>query len=286
MKRLNHNIISLLILALLLSLSGCKSKKTVLYSSEKLEKKSMADLFESIKRNEIKYNTIECKGKIELRKGTSGQKTSAVFKLIKDSLMQISIRPIFGTEAMRITFSPSNVLIIDRLGKQYSLIEYNELKSFSLSAPQLFYNMQALFTNKLFIPGKADINHADLKNFNLSATDDVYLLQTQAQNKNLFINFAVDATDRIASTLLFDKDRTITFQWSYLDFVVDKNDKSVYPTLMDAKLQAGKHRLDISIECPQLDIDNKNFKIDNSIPSKYDKVDFGDIVNKYMGLIK
>lgn len=284
MKLVKTNIIILFITTILIAFSGCKSKKESLNSGGSLEKKSMKTLVEDVLEKELSYHTMEGKGKIELRKGNSSMKSSAVFKFVKDSIIQVSIRPIFGGEAMRVSLTPTEVLIIDRLNKQYALIGYNKIKSFG-DLNSAFYNIQALLTNKLFIFGKQSVDVKDYGEFSLSSTPDVYMLQTGNATKDTSLSFAIDATDRIASALIYDTDKGFTVQWSYRDFVVDNN-KSAYPTIMDIKADIAKMRLDMGIECSKYDIDNKNFKIDNSIPKKYTEANMLDIINKYMNMVK
>ncbi len=271
--------------SLLIAFSGCKSKKEALDTSGTLENKSMKSLIEDVLEKEVKYNTIESKGKIELRKGNSSMKTTAVFKLVKDSIIQASVRiPLIGGEAMRVSLTPTEILIIDRLNKQYAHIPYSEIKELG-NTNTIFYNLQSLFTNKLFILGEAEVKPKDYNKFGLTATPEMYMLQPQNAQNNTTLTFAVDATDRVVSTLVYDKDKPFTIQWSYNNFVVDKN-QLVYPTIMDVKLEVAKRRFDVGIECPEYDIDNKGFKIDNSIPKKYTEASFIDIINQYMNKIK
>lgn len=277
------NIIIFAVSSILIVFSGCKSKKESLDTSGTLENKSMKTLVQDILEKEVQYKTIESKGKIELRKGNSGMKTTAVFKLVKDSIIQASVRiPIIGGEAMRINFTPNDILIIDRMHKQYALLPYSEIQALG-NSNSIFFNIQSLFTNKLFILGEESVSTKDHNKFNLSSTPEVYMLQPKNTMKGPSLTFAIDATDRIASTLIYDKDKPLTIQWSYGNFVVDK--ESVYPTTMDVKLEVAKRRFDVGIECPNYDIDNKGFKIDSSIPKNYVKANFMDIISNYMNKI-
>lgn len=287
MKKLLQYTLLITLICAFFTVSGCKSKQSTLKTSGKLEKKSLKSLLEGVKQNEISYSTLECKSKIELRTGSSGLKTNAVFKLVKDSMTQVSIRiPVLGGEAIRLSFSPNEITIIDRLHKQYAQINYKNTGDLNTLAKQFFYNSQALFTNQLFIPGKLIVNSKDYNAFMLRATPDFYLLQTQAPNKMFSVDFAVDASDRIASTLISNTNKSVTLHWSYQDFVVDSRNNAIYPTHMDAKIQIEKYKIDMGIVCPQIDIDSKNFSIDNSIPQKYTKVEIRDIINKYTDRLK
>lgn len=265
------------VVSALFFISSCKSKKTVVTEGV-LEKKSHAKIIEDALSSEIKYRTISTKGSIEFKTGSSSQKVPAVFKMVKDSILQASIRiPILGGEAMRVTFTPDSIIIIDRLKKQYVAERFSDSKAIA-DFDFNFYNLQALFTNQLFIPGYRDIEKKDFDKYNISSANNVYLLKTNGKG-NLLYNFAIDASNHIASTLIYNEDRNITLQWSYNDFVNDNN--LIYPTKMEANVDISKKRLDVNINYDKLEV-NKELNIDNSISTKYTKVDFSDLIGAYI----
>lgn len=275
MRLRNIGIVASVIISILLATS-CGSKKTVA-TEGKLEKKSSAKIVNDALSSELQYKTITTKGSIEFKIGGSAKKSSTVFKIIKDSIIQASIRPIFGMEAFRISFTPSKIVIIDRMKKVYIS---EDIKDSKLMADFDFnyYNLQALLTNQLFIPGKRQVIQSDYERYNITATENVYMLQTKDKG-DLLYNFAVDASSRIASTLIYNDEKKVTLQWSYNEFIEDNN--VIYPTLMNAQIDIAKKRLDVGISYNKLDID-KDFDIDMSIPSKYEKVDFTDLLSSYI----
>ncbi len=265
------------VISTLFFISSCKSKKTITAEGT-LEKKSHTQIINDALSSEISYRTISTKGSIEIKAGSSSQKVPAVFKMVKDSILQASIRiPILGGEAMRVTFTPDSIIIIDRLKKQYVAERFSDSKvitDFDFN----FYNLQALFTNKLFIPGNREIGEKDFEKYNISSANNVYLLKTKGKG-NLSYNFAVDASNHVASTLIYNDKQNITLQWSYNDFV---NDNSlIYPTRMEAKVDISKKRLDVNINYDKLEI-NKSFNIDNSISTRYTEVEFSDLISAYI----
>ncbi|MDU1890138.1 MAG: DUF4292 domain-containing protein [Dysgonomonas sp.] len=258
-------------------ISGCKSKKTLSLGGS-LEKKSHNEVIADVLDSEFKFNTLTTKGNVEFKAGTASQKVPAVFKLIKDSVLQMSVRiPILGGEAMRVTFTPDSIVIVDRLKKQYVAERFTDSKTIA-DFDFNFYNLQALLTNKLFIPGNKAVVQKDFEKYNISTTEELYLLQTKGKG-NLSYNFAVDASNHVASTLIYNEKKNITLQWSYNDFI--EENKQVYPTKMQAKVDISKKRVDINISYDKLDID-KSFNIDNSISSKYTKVDIKDLLGTYI----
>lgn len=271
----NIGIITSVILSILLTTS-CGSKKTVV-TGGKLEKKSSAKIVNDALASELQYKTITTKGSIEFRIGGSAKKSSTVFKIVKDSIIQASVRPVLGMEAFRINFTPDSIVIIDRMKKVYIS---EKIKDSKLMADFDFnyYNLQALFTNQLFVPGKRQVSKADYERYNITATEDVYMLQTKDKG-DLLYNFAIDASNRIASTLIYNEKKKVTLQWSYTEFIKDNN--IIYPTIMNAQIDIAKRRLDVGISYNKLDID-KNFDVDTSIPAKYEKVDFSELLESYI----
>lgn len=271
----NIAVLSSVIFALLL-ISSCGSKKTIT-TGGKLEKKSSTQIVNDALTAELQYRTLTTKGSIEFKIGSSSKKSTTVFKIIKDSIMQASVRPMLGMEAFRINFTPDSIIIIDRLKKQYiaeSIKDSKLMANFDFN----YYNLQALFTNQLFVPGKKQVTESDYDRFNITSANDVYMLQTKDKG-NLLYNFAVDASDRIVSTLIYNDKKNVTLQWTYTDFIKDNN--RMYPTKMNAQMDIAKKRLDVGIEYGKLDI-NKNFEIDNTVPSKYTKVDFSELMGAYI----
>lgn len=279
MKQYKNIATVLFVMFSLLLVSGCKSKKTLTTGGD-LTKKTHKEVVADALKSELNFKTITSKGSIELKSGNSSNKVPAVFKIIKDSVLQVSLRiPIIGGEALRMDMTPEGIVIIDRMKKRYFTESFKD-SEFLKQLDFNFYNLQALFTNKLFIPGKKEVEYNDYNNFVVNVANELYMLQTKGKG-SLSYNFAVDATDHIVSTLIHNEKQNLSLQWSYADFIKD-NDLT-YPTTMQAKIDAMKKRADIVISYNKLDID-KDFSVDTSIPSKYTKVTFKDLLGSYLKL--
>lgn len=278
MKRLyTKQTLLIALFSVLFLLSGCKSKKTIAGGGE-LVNKTHSQVVEDVVNTQLKYRTISTKGNIEFKVGSSGQKAPAVYKIIKDKVLQASVRiPFLGSEVFRINITPDSIVIIDRMKKRYVS---EDVAILGKNAGFNFYNLQDLFTNQLFYPGDKSVEATDHSKFNVSTANELYLLQAANKTKTTY-NFAVDATNHIASTLIYNKDRNLTVQWSYSDFIVDG--QYSYPTKMEAKVDVSKKRLDIGIYFSKLDIDSgSELDVDMSIPSKYTKVDIKEILSSYL----
>lgn len=279
MKQYKNIATVLFVIFSLLLVSGCKSKKTLATGGD-LTKKTHKEVVADALKSELNFKTITSKGNIELKSGNSSNKVPAVFKIIKDSVLQVSLRiPIIGGEALRMDMTPEGIVIIDRMKKRYFTESFKD-SEFLKQLDFNFYNLQALFTNKLFIPGKKGVEYNDYNNFVVNVANELYMLQTKGKG-SLSYNFAVDATDHIVSTLIHNEKQNLSLQWSYTDFI--KDNELTYPTSMQAKIDVMKKRADIVISYNKLDID-KDFSVDTSIPSKYTKVTFKDLLGSYLKL--
>lgn len=262
----------------LILITGCKSKKIV-ETGGSLKSKSHTEVVNDVLLSELQYTTISTKGSIEFKMGGKSVKATTVFKIKKDEVLQASIRPMLGMEAFRINFTPDSIIIIDRMKKQYmseSIKDSKLMANFDFN----YYNLQALLTNQLFVPGKQQVNQADYNKFNITAGENVYMLQTKDKG-DLLYNFAIDASNRIISTLIYNEKKSVTLQWSYTDFIQDNN--MMYPTNMAASVDIAKKRLDIGITYSKLDV-NKDLDVDYSVPNKYVKVGFSELMGAYLKL--
>ena len=276
----SRNIFKVTVLVLfIIGSASCGSKKTGVISGGKLTEKSSKELIRDVLDKELKYNTISGKMDIEfISAGTKKTvKSGSYVKLIRDNILQISVRPFLGVEVLRMTLTPDSIYIVDRYNKKTAVEDINSLKK-SSGAYFNFYNLQALLTNSLFYPGEQAVREKDYKSYDINVASDMYVAKT-SDSSGILYNFAVDATDRISSTLIFSPGNNYTIQWSYKDFI--KDDNNVYPTTMEANVGIKKGRFDLIISYSKLDI-NKQFEVDNSIPGKYEKVSVGDLIKGYM----
>lgn len=279
MKTIRHlSYFTIIFASAILTFSSCRSTKTI-GSAGELTSKDKTELVSDVLNNNIDYKTISGKINLEFKSGKKSQKVGAQVKMIKDEVIQISVRPsflIFGAEVFRITITPESIVIIDRLNKKYTS---EDIKSIQEKVHFNFYNMQALLTNSIFVPEQKTVSNKDTEKFSVSKTKDVYMLGL-VNNKTTY-NFAVDAADRVVSTLIFDQNKN-TIQWTYDKFT--QSGSYIYPTQMLAQVEVKDKRIDIGLELPSLDF-NQEVNIDQSISNSYQKVPLAEIL-KITSLLK
>lgn len=179
---------TIMAVAAVLLLAGCGAKKNLTTTPVKDTKvtgeASASDLARGVFGNACYQSNVVSKLTFNLQ--TSGKNISVPGSLHmrwNDVIRLQLFLPILGTEVGRLEFTQDYVLIVDRIHKQYIKANYNEadfLKDKGIN----FHSLQALFWNKLFLPGHKEIFEDDLKGFTVAARQPVCRLQAQQNGMN------------------------------------------------------------------------------------------------------
>ena len=147
-------------------------------------------------------------------------------RMRRNEVVQLSITALGVVEVALIEFTPDAAYILDRVNKRYTKLAYSTglLNTVGVN----FSTIQALFWNRLFIPGK---DEAKLKpeNFKVSSIKSQECIVPQWQGL-LKCYFYTDVEhERLQQTQLVFNNTTIT--WHYDMF--SNADTAVYPTVYD-----------------------------------------------------
>ncbi len=135
--------ILLIISTLLLS---CKTKKklTKLESAEKLQ------IYNGIVSKYIDYQSLLIKSSVKFESSKKKLNLKATVKILKDSLIIISLSPGLGIEVARIKFTNDSIFILDRLSSQLTRGDYQYIsKNYKIDIG--YADIQSILTNELFI---------------------------------------------------------------------------------------------------------------------------------------
>lgn len=281
MKKLNFTYQFLLFCCLLVVLSACRSQKEIISSDGSLVQKSQQQLLDDVLNSQLDYNTISGKISLEMIAGnkTSGMKANSRLRIIKDDVIQLSIlAPFINSELFRMNITPDSVCVIDRMEKKYAVADLKALEK-QAKVQFNYYNLQSMFTNGLFIPGKREVSKGDYDSYRITQSSGKYHMQTK-DKAGVIYHFVVDSNDRIESTnFSVEKQSKYSMQWMYEDFV--KDNSSIYPTKMTAKVGIDNKQVNLIMNYSGLDI-NKDLNVDKSLPSRYERVSIMEILKKYI----
>lgn len=280
LKRASYSHKILFVAMFAIVLAGCKSKKNIISTDGSVVLKSQEQLLDDALAAQLSYKTISGKISLELMRGdqTSGMKVNSQLKLIKDKEIQLSLRaPFINSEVFRVNITPDSVFVIDRLSKKYAAEDIKELgkqKNIQFN----YNNMQALFTNALFVPGKNVVEKKDYDSFSTTMQGGLFYLLAK-DKKGIQYHFAIDANDRVSSTNIVGNTDDYALLWNYKDFV--KESGYTYPSLMEADVSIKKKRVKLNMLFSSLEFD-KDISIDNSLPNRYERVSVLDILKNYI----
>jgi hypothetical protein len=271
--RKNKQCFLFLLLSVLLLLSSCKTTRQV--NEIALISKSKNIRIESIINQSIHYNTFSSSLKFNIEPGLKRKNISVdgQIRIIKDKTIQLSLRvPILNTEAARISITPEQIVVIDRLNKQFlaeSIEKMKLLTSFDFD----FYSLQALFTNRLFIAGKNSILPDDYDAFNMQE-EEFYARLNHRDAQKVSYDFESDYTDKILKTKIYKGDTNMT--WNYLDFGLTDN-RRLFPMKMYMELIVPNDLISMDLSFSKVVID-KEFELDTTIPKKYKQVTIDQLI--------
>ncbi|MDR0750747.1 MAG: DUF4292 domain-containing protein [Tannerellaceae bacterium] len=254
-------------------LAGCKTPARV-GTVDVVEAKAHADFFDSMQKQAFRYETFFARANVDLDAPGKSFSSRVDIKMVRDSALQLSVQPLLGIELFRAEFTGEGLTIVDRMNKRYVSESYAALKG-ELPVAFNYYNLQALFSNHLFIPGQQGIDRKQYNRFKLKQEGSAAEIQVKDAMQLLY-TFMADGEEKLLSTCVTDQSERYALQWLYTDFRME--DGQPFPMLMDVQL------LDKGASAGQMKIyfskiqTNIPVKIDTSIPDKYKRVTFAQIV--------
>lgn len=83
----------------------------------------------SISVNEIKFDYLSAKAKIDFEGVKNKISATANFRIQKDSVIWISLSPGLGVEVARIYICPDSISVLDKINRKYIKTDYQELSA-------------------------------------------------------------------------------------------------------------------------------------------------------------
>ncbi|MDR3269504.1 MAG: DUF4292 domain-containing protein [Tannerella sp.] len=255
-------------------LAGCRTSHAPATAEANLLEAEEA-FFNTLRKQSFQYRTLTARIQFELSMASEKSFSSrANLKIRRNSRIQLSIQPLLGIEAFRVELSPDSILVIDRLNKRYLSEAFGQIKG-DAKIDFNFYNLQALFTNQLFLPGEAELPENAFHRFRWKQTETGYALQTEDQTKLQYI-FMADRQEKLYASRITDAAAHYALHWEYTDF------RPAGEQLFPMKIHAGWFVDDASkgalaLNYSRIEIDAP-VEINSVIPPGYEPVNFSQIL--------
>ena len=256
-------------------LTGCKTAKQVEASAPgKEEAMSPEAFFRSVEEQAFRFRTLTARLNVDLEVGGRVMSSRVDLKMVKDSAFQLSVQPFLGIEIFRMELSRDSIKVLDRMNRRYMAENYEKLRG-QTPIEFNFYNLQALFTNRLFLPGEAELTPALYRRFALNQEGASAEIRTE-DAMGLLYTFRTDGERKLLSTYVSDAARSYALRWTYADFRAVG--ERLFPMRMDVRvLKEGASVGGLALSYSRVRL-NEPTRMDFSIPSKYERITFAQIV--------
>ena len=186
-------------------------------------------------------------------------------RMKRDEVVQMSLS-LLGFEVGRMEFTPSHVLIVDRVNKQYVRAAYHDV-SFLQTANLDFYALQSLFWNELFIPGEREVkSHLDRFRYNDEGSHVLLSLEDTPKLKYQFLTQSDPGIlSRVSVAGKGSEDRG-QLEWTYDGFV--ELDGRLFPSVMSCKVKGLDKNIGLSLQLNRLN-NNDSWSTETKISSRY-----------------
>ena len=260
-----------LMVAFLASCSATKSIK----KSHSIEGMTEPEFVENVIENASGWEALTAKMSLTLDLGRKGEtKVSGTLRIKKGEVVQLSIAPLLGIEVARAEISPDGILVIDRMNKRYVEVSFAEVKAL-IKADLDFHTLQALFLNKLFLPGKGDLTVRDASSFKVEPeTEGVWLNVKRA--KRFGYHFLTEAPEALLKESYIGLNGTpYGLRWKYDDFRA--LERKQFPVDMELAFEGGKKPVKAALALSRLST-NGDWEARTEVSKKYEKVELEEIL--------
>lgn len=253
-------IISLLISSLFFS---CKITKSL----SKKQSSQLSAIFDSISANYLDYEYLYIKSTLKFKSEKKSIKLKSSIKILKDSIIIVSLSPGLGIEAARIKFTKDSIYIMDRLSSHLTKASYKYLLD-SMNISVDYYDIVHILCNELFIYPKdksLDIRNQFISNYHLRKQNnglELYRKTVSQIEQSIFVDPNYFITESFVKELNNNRTLQIKFTGLYSDeFKSIPKGISIF-SLSDETL--------VSIELNYTKVlKNKSMKFSFKVPAKY-----------------
>lgn len=280
-----------------LTFTSCGTKKIVtdMGASSVIEGKDKKtadtkrnDLLRKVYDNEVYTKCLSSKIKFTINAGSKDISVSGSLKMKKDEVIRIQLTPFGLMEAGRLEFTKDHVLIMDRINKEYIKAAYSDVDFLSRNGLD-FYALQALFWNRLYVPGTQSITESSLQSFSvvqnngtsegqisLSRGNMEYIWTAESTSgliKKVDVTYSSKSNGKTKVECIYDSFRPLGAKKFPADMTLQLNSNLV---------KGGKTmKLNIAIN----DFDTSDgWDTQTTVSAKYKKVNVEDVMNRLLSL--
>ncbi len=261
---------------------SCGSKKAATSGRVDMSGFSETAYLKAVVENAPEFDAFSAKMRLALSYGGENISVGGSIKMKRDEAIQLSLVAVGIVEAARIEFTPKRLLVLDRIGRRYVEVKYDDLPFFKDSKID-FYTLQALFWNELFLPGVKHVEKGDIYSFQLTRNETQATL-TAEKGKRLSYSFLTALTTGLLEEsrihVSAKKENDYQLNWAYRDFLTLAGKQ--FPSSMSLALQGIEKPMKASFNFSRWDTQLDYEPL--SVPNRYKQVDAAEILKNLLTL--
>ncbi len=267
-----RSYISLAAIALFtIALTGCRSTHNITENSAKLSRKQRSELLAPLAQYPVDVETVSAKTTLTLTyEGFTTPTLKGRLRMHRDEMVQMSITAFGLMEIACVEFTPKGAYIIDKVNKRYALFDYSSgLMNY---AGISFSAVQALFWNRIFIPGEKEA-WKKAENFDIAKAGNQCLVEPR-QQRTLKCKFYTDEECKhLEQTDLTLQQYEATWRYGQLETI----GTFTYPTQHDVSVSGSSRAIGASINLTN--ISTLNTEWNSTDLSRYKEVDLDQVMS-------
>lgn len=264
-------------------LTMCTPSQQVMKPRE-IKSLTVEELYDSLTINDGKYDTFVGKFSASYSTENTSHSFKGQLRIVRDSVIWISISPGLGVELLRAVLRPDSVFFMNRIHKQYYKGSYSVVKK-AVNVDFNFTALQSVLLNEFFLypfniqDTVAFLNNMDInrhqKSIKLQSHKEKELKKELKKNPNsdlIYLQYILDAASKKMSGIdLREYKFSRALKLSYTEYDTSKTYLMPDNIIMNFKEAETFVNFDLHYTKKQF---NRNVNIPFTIPEKYKPINF------------
>lgn len=265
----------ILAFTLVLSTSfGCRSSKEITKKPSETEVKHLEQLVYTngnfdVLSSKVEFKFIPKEGVSAGMKGT--------LKMRRDSCIILSVQPFAGIEAVKCLIRKDSIFIVSRLHQTYAVEDLSKLKNAQYLNLEL---VQALLSNRVFVPGKPKPSTNDLNKFEWHKQKGGDFFRWP--DENYILDFCMNDNGEYSELRASSPERLEKIKVLYNFFQEQEKGKFPYQVQVSLEGPEKSYKMQVTYLKPNFDSPT-DFRFD--IPSKYKKVTTEELIKRFQTML-
>jgi hypothetical protein len=252
-----------IVLVASISFTACKTVKPVV---NVVKSNSLEYIYDSLKLSEFDYKNLNIKFNAKYEKKSQTMSLKGNLKIIKDSVIWVSLSPGLGIEAVRLMCTKDSIYLLDKLNGSLTKGKYEYLKN-AYKIDVDYHSLESILTNNFFVyPSTINEKKDFVSTYSISKDSiDLAVYRKNTDMVENLININRNSY-KVSSYMINDvpNKRNLSVKYGYSD----NKDKNSLPSTVNIKSLNADKFLFIDLEYTKIAI-NEDISILFKVPSDY-----------------